>query len=197
MKPSSLTKIKRLLRKVSFTAAEARELGVSPSLLSYYVNKGELERLSHGVYQGTGTERKEVPFEWEDLIATVESIPNGIVCLISALAIYELTEEIPRRHWIAIPHKQFAPKRPRVKIVRMRDTKVGSTRIKLGSVLIKIFDKEKTIIDAFRFLPSETAIKALKMYLSGKHGKADLAKLRRYSMKLKMPIEKYVEALTT
>ena len=197
MKPSSLTKIKRLLRKASFTASEARELGVSASLLSYYVNKGEIERLSHGVYQGTGPERKEVPFEWEDLVATIESIPNGKVCLISALAIYKLTDEIPKRHWIAIPHKQFAPRRPRVKIVRMRDTKVGGTRTKLGDVLIDIFDRERTIIDAFRFLAPETAIKALKIYLSGRHGKANLVKLRKYSLKLKVPIEKYVEALTT
>jgi len=197
MKPSLLTKIKRLLRKPSFTAAEARALGFSASLLSYYVNKGQIERLCHGIYQGTGTERKEVPFEWEDLVATIESIPNGKVCLISALAIYELTDEIPRRHWIAIPHKQFAPRRPRVKIIRMRDTKIGSTRMKLGGAVINIFDKERTIIDAFRFLAPETAIKALKIYLSGKHGKADLVKLRKYSLNLKMPIEKYVEALTT
>ncbi len=195
MKPPSLTKIKRLLRKPSFTAAEAKALGVSASLLSYYVKKGEIERLNHGVYQGT--ERKEVPFEWEDLIATIESIPNGKVCLISALAIYEFTDEIPRRHWIAIPHRQFAPRRPQVKIVRMRDTKIGSTRIMLGGTAINIFDKERTIIDSFRFLAPETAIKALKIYLSGKHGKANLVKLRKYSLKLKMPIEKYVEALTT
>ena len=196
MKPSSLIKIKRLLRKASFTASEARELGVSASLLSYYVNKGEIERLSHGVYQGIVTERNEVPFEWEDLVATIESIPNGKVCLISALAIYELTDEIPRRHWIAIPHKQFAPRRPRVKIVRMRDTRIGSSRMRLGGAAINIFDKERTIIDSFRFLAPETAIKALKIYLSGKYGKADLVRLRKYSLKLKVPIEKYVEALT-
>ena len=195
MKTPSLTKIERLLRKPSFTAAEAKALGVSASLLSYYVKKGEVERLNHGVYQGTG--RKEVPFEWEDLVATIESIPNGKVCLISALAIYELTDEIPRRHWIAIPHKQFAPRRQRVKIVRMRDTQIGSTTMRLGGAAINIFDKERTIIDSFRFLAPETAIKALKIYLSGKHGKANLVKLRKYSLKLKMPIEKYVEALTT
>ncbi len=195
MKPSSIIKIKRLLRKTSFTAAEARALGVSASLLSYYVNKGQIERLSHGVYQGT--ERKKVPFEWEDLVATIESIPNGKVCLISALAIYELTDEIPRQHWIAIPHRQFAPRRPRVKIVRMRDTKIGSTRMRLGGTAINIFDKERTVVDAFRFLALETAIKALKEYLSGKHGRPALVKLRKYSRKLKAPIEKYVEALTT
>lgn len=79
----------------------------------------------------------------------------------------------------------------------MRDVRTGSTKIKLGAANIRIFDKERTIIDSFRFIPQETAIKALKEYLSGKHGKPDLAKLRKYSRKLKTPIEKYVEAFTT
>jgi predicted transcriptional regulator of viral defense system len=196
MKNSKFLKIKHLLRKPSFTVADARVRGVSGSLLAYYVKTGEIVRLSHGVYQGNSTERKKVPFEFEDLIATVESIPNGKICLISALYIYELTEEIPRQHWIAIPHKQFAPRRPRSKIVRMRDMKTGSSRLKLGEVSIRIFNKERTIIDSFRFLALETAIKALKFYLSGKHSKPDLIKLRKYSLQFKTPIEKYVEAFT-
>lgn len=196
MSNNALKKIKGLLRKPSFTAAEARVLGVSASLISYYILKGHIQRLSHGVYQGIKESRKEVPLEWEDLVATVQSIPNGKVCLISALSIYELTDEIPRSHWIAIPHKQFSPRRPQTKIVRMRDMTTGSARTRLGEVDVQIFDKERTVIDAFRFLAPETAIRALKIYLSGRHGKADLVKLRRYSLRLKVPIDKYVEALT-
>lgn len=197
MRYSALNNLKKLLKKPSFTAAEARAAGVSPSLLAYYVKKDEIEKLSRGVYRGSESERKEIPFEWEDLISTAESIPNGKICLISALALYELTDEIPRQFWITIPHKQFAPRRPKTKIVRMRDVKTGSTRLKLGAVTVRIFDKERTVVDSFRFLAPETAIKALKEYLSGKHGKPDLIKLRQYSRKLKIPIEKYVEAFTT
>ena len=197
MRKLAITNIQALLKKPSFTASEARVFGVSSSLLAYYVGTGYIERLSRGVYRGLELERKEVPFEWEDLIATAVSIPNGRICLISALALYELTEEIPRQFWIAIPHKQFAPKRPGVKIVRMRDIKTGSSRLKLGAFSVEIFDRERTIVDSFRFLSPETAIKALKQYLSGKHGKPDLLKLREYSRKLRIPIENYVQAFTT
>jgi predicted transcriptional regulator of viral defense system len=176
---------------------EARAAGVSPSLLAYYAKKGEIEKLSRGVYRGNESVRNDVPFEWEDLISTAESIPNGKICLTSALALYELTDEIPRQFWIAVPHKQFAPRRPKTKIIRMRDVKTGSTRLKLGAVAVRIFDKERTVVDSFRFLAPETAIKALKEYLSGKHGKPNLIKLRQYSRKLKVSIEKYVEAFTT
>ena len=197
MRESALNKLKKLLKNASFTAAQARAADVSPSLLAYYARKGKIESLSRGVYRGVESERKEVPFEWEDLISTAESIPNGKICLISALALYELTDELPRQFWIAVPHKQFAPKRPKTKIVRMRDVRTGSARLKLGAVAVRIFDKERTIVDSFRFLAPETAIKALKEYLSGKHGKPNLIKLRQYSRKLKTPIEKYVEAFTT
>lgn len=197
MQGSALNKIQKLLRRPSFTAAEARATGVSPSLLAYYLKKGTVEKLSRGVYRGWEVERKEVPFEWEDLISTAESIPNGKICLISALAIYELTDEIPRQFWIAIPHKQFAPKRPKTKIVRMRNVKTGNARLKLGATTVHIFNQERTVIDSFRFLSPETALRALKEYLSGRHGKPNLIKLRQYSRKLKTPIEKYVEAFTT
>ncbi len=197
MPKTALSKIRKLLSQPSFTTAEARALGVSSSLLAFYLKKGEIEKLSRGVYCGNESTRKEVPFEWEDLIATAQSIPNGIVCLVSALALYDLTDEIPRQFWIAIPNAQFAPKRPKTKIIRMRDVKTGRTKHKLGSVSVCVFDKERTIIDAFRFLAPETAIKSLKSYLSGKQGKPDLVKLRKYSLKLKVPIEKYVQALTT
>ena len=197
MRESAFDKLKKLLKKPSFTAGQARAAGVSPSLLAYYVKKSKIENLSRGVYRGTESEREEVPFEWEDLISTAESISNGKICLISALALYELTDEIPRQFWIAIPHKQFAPRRPKTKIIRMRDVKMGSSRLKVGAVTVPIFDIERTVVDSFRFLAPETAIKALREYLSGKHGKPNLVRLRQYSRKLKTPIDKYVEAFTT
>lgn len=197
MQSNGYKKLSSLLKKPSFTTADASCKGVGSSLLHYYASKGYIERLSRGVYRGNDSVRKEVPFEWEDLISTAESIPDGQICLISALALYNLTDEVPRQFWIAIPHERYAPRRPKAKIVRMRDVITGSAKIKLGSANVRIFDKERTIVDSFRFLSPEIAIKALKRYLSGKHGKPDLIKLRKYSLKLKTPIDKYVEAITT
>jgi predicted transcriptional regulator of viral defense system len=143
MKRPAIHKIRHLLKRPSFTAAQARSRGVSSSLLAYYVTRGLIEKVAYGVYRGVHSERREVPFEWEDLISIAESIPNGRVCLISALALYKLTDEIPRQFWIAIPHSQFAPKRPKAKIVRMRDIATGSTHLTLGTATIRIFDKSE------------------------------------------------------
>jgi predicted transcriptional regulator of viral defense system len=94
-------KLKPLLKKSLFRASDARELGISPSLINYYIKKGVIERIDRGVYRSAGQEL-DVDFRYEDLVLISKSIPEGVICLISALTIYELTDEIAREHWIAV-----------------------------------------------------------------------------------------------
>src|SRR5436853_7871448 len=101
MKPkTALQKLRPLMTSPSFTSEDAKKLGVSAASLAYYVKIGELERLARGVYKGAHAPSID-NFQWEDLITAVQQTRNGVVCLISALALYELTDEIPRQHWIA------------------------------------------------------------------------------------------------
>ena len=53
---------------------------------------------------------------------------------------------------------------------------------------VPIFDRERTIIDAFRLLSIETAVKALKKYLTGDAKNIDLLKLQKYAEKLRVDI---------
>lgn len=190
-------KLKPLMQRPSFTAKEGRKYGVHPSVLAYYAKKGILTRLSHGVYQNSKFESK-IDFQWEDLVITAQTIPNGVVCLISALAIYDLTEEIPQEYWIAVPNECRAPKRAKTKVTRMRNIKLGKTTIKMGDQKIAIFDRERTIIDSFRYLTKEIAIKALKEGFKGRGArKLDLKKLRNYAKKLRFNIDPYILTVST
>lgn len=186
---TKLSKIETLLKKPIFTSKEANELGVSSSLLCYYVQKDIIHRLNKGLYQGTSV-KKEFDFKWEDLIFTVKSISQGVICLVSALAIYELTDEIPRKHWIVVPHNTTKPKRTNTIIKRMRDVSTGLAKWKVDGESIPIFDKERTIIDAFRFLSKEIALKALQIGLREKH--IDSQKLQRYAKKLRVDLTPYL-----
>ena len=136
---------------VLFTAGDARKVGVSTALLDYYVKKGHLKRLSRGIYRDARA-KTNLDFRWEDLIVVALTISEGAICLLSALAVYELTEEIPREHWIAIPHRLRAPSRIGVRSVRMRDMTLGKTKMNIGKTKIPIFDRERTIVDYFRYL---------------------------------------------
>lgn len=180
----------------SFTSTEVKNLGVSSASLAYYVKIGILERIARGIYKSTRAPSID-SFQWEDLITAVQQTKNGIVCLISALALYDLTDEIPRQHWIAIPNstRHRAPKI--VKVVRMRNTTLGKTTIKIDNITIPIFDRERTIVDAFRYLSKETAIKALRQALENKKETINIQKILTYSKKLRVNIYTYLMTLTT
>lgn len=191
-------KFKSFLKKHdTFTTSQAEEAGFSRMTLSLYNKKGLIERVSRGLYRNPEIESK-VPIDKEDLVAVARSIPNGVICLISALDIYEMTEEIPRAHWIAVSNSRQAPRRKGAHIVRFRNMKLGKTKMKIGDKEILIFDRERTVIDAFRYLSVEIAIKALKSYLQPtRTHKPNFNKLTQYSQLLHKDITPYILALTT
>ncbi len=186
-----------LLKQPSFTSKEAKILGVRASILSHYVKAGKLKRIRRGVYQAIDYQNPEA-FRWLDLIEAVHSINGGVICLISALAVYDLTEEIPRQHWIGIRHGTSARSSRQIKIVRFRDLDLGKIEIELEGARIPIFDRERTIVDSFRLLSRETAIKALKSAVAqGGKNRIDFIKLEAYAKKLQIDISPYLLSITT
>jgi predicted transcriptional regulator of viral defense system len=184
-----------LLRKPLFTTKEAKTLGISAASLNHYVKTGQLKRISRGVYQGSNSPSHMG--RWGDLLEAVYST-KGIICLISALALYDLTEEIPRQHWIGIRHGTSAKSSKQIKIIRFRNIEIGKTEIELEGVQVPIFDRERTIIDAFRLLSRETAIKALRSAIAMKgKNRLDLRKLESYAKKLRYNIDSYLLSVTT
>ena len=182
-----------LLKRPLFTTREAKAIGVSPAAINHYVKTGHLKRVSRGVYRGANSPSSR----WTDLIEAAYST-GGTICLISALAIYDLTEEIPRQHWIAIRHGTSAKKTHQIKILRFRNMELGKTEIELEGLKVPIFDRERTLIDAFRHLSRETAIKALKSAIAiGGKNRLDLRKLESYAKKLRFDITPYLLSVTT
>lgn len=180
-----------------FTAAEARTAGIPSRMLSHFCKKGVIERVARGVYRGSQA-KIQIDFQWEDLTLVAMSIPNGIICLISALCYYGLTDQIMREFWIAVPHASKSPQRLKTRIIRMRNVKLGQTKIQIGKYHLNIFDKERTIVDSFRYLSKEVAIKALQNYLRQVSTvKPNLNKLMKYAKLLHVDIHPYIMALTT
>ncbi len=192
----ALNKITTLLNNISFTSKEAQTYGVSAATLSHYVKCGELIRIGHGIYRKAGRDLVD-DFRWEDLVEA-EQKTKGTICLISALSLYEMTEEIPRQHWIAISHKTSRQSSANIKIVRFRNAELGKTTFKIGDVVLPIYDRERTIIDSFKYLSIETAIKALRLGLK-KRGeeKLNIQKLQQYAKVLHFKIEPYLITETT
>ncbi len=185
-----------LFKKAIFSSAEGRKAGIPPRMLAYFCAKGQIERISRGIYKIKDLDF-DSEYEWEDLAVTTLSIPNGVICLISALCYYGLTDEIMREFWIAVPHATTSPLRENAHIVRMRNISFGQITIKIDSQKLKIFDRERTVVDAFRYLDKETALKALQAYLkTSKDSKPDLDKLLRYAKKFRVDLIPYISAFT-
>src|SRR3990172_4162451 len=79
-------------------SAEARSLGIHPEIISRMVRAGLLEREGRGLYRLAEIE----PGGNADLIQVAKLVPQGVVCLISALSFHGLSTQIPYKVYIAL-----------------------------------------------------------------------------------------------
>ena len=80
------------------------------------VDDGSIERIARGLYRFSKAE----PTVHYTLAAICARVPGAIVCLLSALTVYELGTQLPAKVWIALPHKARTPSIPElpIKVVR-------------------------------------------------------------------------------
>jgi len=179
--------------------AEAMRLGIHPRTLYLLRDEGLLEQLAKGIYRLI-----EVPdFSEPDLVLVCKKIPQGIICLISALAYHEITTQIPHFVYVAIPTKT-RPSRleyPPLRYFRYSD-KVYNAGIEtklIGGYPVKIYNIEKTLADCVKFrnkIGMDIVIEALKMYWQRKSAQIDklyeYAKINRVEKILQPIIETIV-----
>ena len=122
----------------------------------------------------------------QEIIDICRAIPDGVICLVSALAFYDLTTFNPSEIYVAIPNAAKVPKIDfpplRVFYFRKRFYKPGIEYIAAPNCTIKIYNKEKTICDMFRYrnkYGEDLALEGLKNYLSRKE--ANVNRLRKYA----------------
>ncbi|MEI2805694.1 MAG: type IV toxin-antitoxin system AbiEi family antitoxin domain-containing protein [Albidovulum sp.] len=158
--------------------ARSRDLapiGVSRTTIARAVADGVVVRIGRGLYQLPDSE----PDLHEGLIEIAKLAPKAVICLTSALSFHQLTDQLPRRVWIAIGAKDWAPKieYPRTRIVRFREpyltNDIETHRIR--GVEVRVYSIAKTIADAFRnpkLLDRSVTIEAMKAALGARKAMA-------------------------
>jgi predicted transcriptional regulator of viral defense system len=148
--------------------AEIRRAGVTAATVSRLEREGVVTKLSRGIYQLADT----VLDGNHSLAEAAKRVPKGVICLVSALAFHGITDQMPRRVWIAIGSKGWKPHvdRPPLRIVRFADKflRDGVKMHWIEGVSVPIFGVAKTIADAFRHRRSvgtDVAVPALKAAL--------------------------------
>ncbi len=153
----------------TFTPGEAQRNGIPMRTLYRMLQSGKVTRLSRGVYQ-----MADAPDAGStDYAVIAKRVPNGVVCLLSALYHYDLTTEIPHTIYLAVTRDARVPRLdyPRVRVFRMSSASFtpGIEKKVIGGIETRIYSPEKTIADCFKFRNSiglDVAVEALKNYMT-------------------------------
>ena len=163
---------------------ELKEANFHTREITFLVKEKNLDKIKPGFYRISDYGYfKDVNLS---LITVCRADPQAVICLISALDYYEMTDFNPSEIYYAIPHsqKKKSISYPPVKtfFFRERFYKPGIDIIHTKYGELKIYNKEKTICDMFRYrnkLGEDLAMQALKNYLKQK--KKSIATLIKYA----------------
>jgi predicted transcriptional regulator of viral defense system len=200
---AAMTQQDRLIKPLrDHPLARARDLkseGIDASTIARAVKTGVVARAARGLYQLPGSE-----LDLESTLAEASKrVPKGVICLISALAYHHLTDQIPRKVWIAIGAKQWEPSidYPPLRIVRFRSPylEYGIERNLISGVDVPIYSIPKSLADAFRsrrFIDRSVAVECLRNAIEQR--KATPGEIARVAVNCGAwkQMQPYLEALT-
>lgn len=177
--------------------AQAIRLGISPRTLYAMRDAGRIVEMTRGAFRLSGA----VSIEHTDLIQVALRVPKGIICLVSALVFHNLTTQIPHQVTVALP---LDAEKPRLVYPPMRlfwlSQPVYSAGIEehlLEGVAVRIYSREKTIADCFKFrnkIGLDVALEALKEGLGQGCRPENLMEFARIDH-VEKTIRPYLEAL--
>jgi predicted transcriptional regulator of viral defense system len=147
--------------------SEAMSAGIHPRTLYALRDSGRLVMLARGLYRLADLPQVGDP----DLALVAGRIPRGVVCLISALAIHDLTTQIPQMIHLAISRTARYPTLDEVPLAVYRFSRpsfaAGVTTHDIGGASVRVFDAEKSIADCFKYrnkIGLDIYLEALSLY---------------------------------
>ncbi len=177
---------------------EALRAGIHPRTLYGMHRSGILEQLTRGLYRLADLP----PLGNPDLVSVSMKIPNGVICLISALAYHEITTQVPHEVYVALERGTEPPRLgyPPIRIFWFSGQAftLGIQTHKIDGVTVRIYSPKKTIADCFKYrnkIGLDIAIEALKLYRGKKRFKVeDLMQFARVC-RVEKVIRPFLEAL--
>lgn len=170
----------------TFTTGAAVENGLSRSGLHRLKVDGAVMELSRGVYRkADAAETAQL-----DLLAVSRRVPRAVVCLVSALVLHDLTDEVPMAVQFAVPRSRNLPvvRYPPAEFVRFDTTTFdlgrGDIEVAPGES-VRVYDAGRSVVDVMRLrhrVGAPVALQALRRYLA--RGDARPGELVSYARRL-------------
>ena len=164
----SETVLKRIAARSEARTADLESLGLSRPVLyrelSRLLDSGRIVRVRRGTYQAATSH-----MPGDSWVQVSQSYPQGVLCLLSALALHELTTQSPSKVWLALPRGAWrkAPSYPPVHLVHFSGDaylKGIETKQRPGGA-VRVYSVAKTVADCFKFrnrIGLDVAIEALR-----------------------------------
>lgn len=172
--------------------------GIGREQLRRFRDRGVVEQIGRGLYRLPGAEISE----HQSLVEAAKRIPQGVVCLQSALRFHGLTTQNPFEVWLALDRKARLPKvdAPPLRFVRFSGLALtqGIEEHRLQGVQVRIYSPAKTVADCFKYrnkIGLDVAVEALGDYV--RQGSGSLDDLWRFAKicRVSNVIRPYLESL--
>ena len=173
--------------------------GIWRANLRDYVEQGVLTRVGRGLYTLVGVEAGEN----HSLAEIGKRVPQGTVCLLSALRFHELTTQQPHETWLALDGRARSPKADSLalRIVRFTGSALSEGREEhvIEGVPVKIYNPAKSVADCFKFrnkIGLDVALEALRETWRAR--RCGMSELMRYARVCRVAnvMRPYLESLT-
>lgn len=129
---------------------DIRRAGITAATVCRLERAGLINRLGRGLYQMADADTES----HHTLAEVARRVPKGVICLLSALAFHGVTDQMPRKVWVAIGAKAWKPQvdDPPLRIVRFTEKFLldGIENHVIEGVSVPIYSLVKTLADAFR-----------------------------------------------
>ncbi|MGE4282675.1 MAG: Abortive infection protein AbiEi [Clostridia bacterium] len=180
------------------SAERLKSYGLNTYDIGLLLSDGRLERVKRGLYKWTHLQQ-----EYNEMVEVAGIVPEGVLCLFSALSFHELTTYIPKEYNVAIlrtMRKPVLPSYPPIRIVYLSKQRfdTGIIEVKIQGYKIKIYDLEKTVCDAVIYrnkIGVDIVKEVMERYIL--KPQKNLQRLTEYAEKLRIfkMIKTYLEVL--
>lgn len=186
-----------LAQKGIVRPVDLEAIGIPRAVLTRMAAAGEVERIGRGLYR-----LPTLGSEHDSLIAVATKVPQAVFCLLTALQFHELTTQLPRQIWIAMPRGSHTPRidYPPIKMVQFAGDaySTGIEEVERDRTTLRVYSVAKTVADCFKHrskIGLDVALEALKE--TRKKGKASADDLWHYAKLCRVAnvMRPYLEAI--
>jgi len=173
--------------------------GIARKYLNLLFHKGLLDQIDRGLY---ACRDSDVSANL-GLAQAAKRVPQGVICLLSALRFHEIGTQNPHEVWVAIDFKARRPRvgYPALRIVRFsgKALTAGIEQHRIEAVPVKVYNPAKTVADCFKYrnkIGLDVAIEALRDCLQSR--KCTRAQIWQYAKVCRVTevMRPYLEAVS-